>query len=319
MKVLSFIIVFLIILGGGSPADTADINKLKKQKLIESIIMELNDKYVFPDLSKKMAEMLKSKMAKGEYSTFSMSQDLASQIEKDLFLIAKDKHLHVLFQKPKTLQKPKNSPLENRGEPDDNFGFKKVKILPGNIGYIKIDRMALEREAVDIAAKCIKKISSAKALIFDLRDNQGGASGMVVFLSSYLFDKPLHLYSMFNRLKNKTKDVWTFSDLPGQKLGEDKPVYILTSSKTFSAAEGFTYSLKHHKRAVVVGERTGGGAHPIIWTKLPYNFMLCIPFANIIHPITKTDWEENGVIPHHEVSADKALETAINLINKNSN
>jgi len=317
MKILIFIIVFLIILGGGSSADTTDVNQLNKNKLIVAIIMELNNKYVFPDLAKKMAIILKSKMEKGEYSTFSISQDLASQIEKDLFLISKDKHLHLLFQKSKTQQKPRSSFLKNKGEPDDNFGFKKVEILPGNIGYLKIDRMALERKATDIAAKCVKKISSAKALIFDLRDNQGGASGMVILLSSYLFDKPIHLYSMFNRLTNETKDIWTFSDFPGQKLGEDIPVYILTSSKTFSAAEGFVYSLKHHQRVVVVGERTGGGAHPIIWTKLPYNFMLCIPFARIIHPKTKTDWEKNGVIPHHEVSASVALETAIKLINKN--
>jgi C-terminal processing protease CtpA/Prc len=316
MKVLILIIVLLFILQGDSSAVTVDVNPFHKKKLIEAIIMELNNKYVFPELAKQMAKTLKSKIEIGEYSTFSLSQELASQIERDLFLISNDKHLHLVFQKPKNQEKPKSPFEKKKGESDDNFGFKKVEILPGNIGYLKIDRMALEREAIKTAANCLKQISSTKALIFDLRDNRGGASGMVVFLCSYLFDKPIHLYSMFNRLTNETKDVWTFSDLPGKKLGEDVPVYILTSSKTFSAAEGFVYSLKHHQRALVVGERTGRGAHPMIWTQLPYNFMLCIPFARIIHPKTKTDWEKNGVIPHQEISAGQALESAVQLINK---
>lgn len=325
MKVLSNVVYLLILLTvistayikGDEQKDKTlkNINILKKHTLIKRLEQELKDKYVFPEIGKKMGEFVLEKMKMGNYDSFELSEKLASQIEKDLFSIAKDKHLHLLFLNPETEKKSEGSLTVRNKLINDNFGFKKSEILSGNIGYIKIDRMAIEREAAGIADEYIKRIAETRAIIIDLRDNQGGAAGMVIFLASYLFDQPKHLYSMYNRLRNRSKDVWTFTDLPGKKPGKDKPVYILTSSKTFSAAEGFAYSLKYHDRVIIVGERTRGGAHPIIWIKLPYNFKLCIPYARIIHPVTHTDWEGTGVIPHYEVSSDKALETAVKLIN----
>jgi len=316
MKVLSFMICHLMVLEGCSTANIADTEEAEKQALIETIAKALKEKYVSPDLGNEVACIIKYKMAKGRYSRFSMSQSLASQLEKDLFSITQDKHLHIVFTGADDKGDLALKDSRNMEKTNDSFGFNKTKRISGNIGYIKIDRMAGEREATRIAASSIQQITPSKAIIFDLRDNRGGAAGMVVLLSSYLFDKPIHLYSMYNRLENETKDVWTFTDLPGQKLGEERPVYILTSSRTFSAAEGFAYSLKHHHRAIIVGERTGGGAHPMIWIELPSGFMLCIPFARIIHPITETDWEGVGVVPHHSVSAENALKTAIDLINR---
>ncbi len=326
MRVLSKVVYSLIFLAVVSNAYTRgdeqrdrglkNIDILKKQTLIKRLDQELRSKYVFPEIGEKMGAFIHGKMENGDYNKFELSEKLASQIEKDLFAIAMDKHLHLVFLDPETEKKAKESLPDRTRIVNDNFGFKRSEILPGNIGYIKIDRMAIEREAAKVAAEYIKRIVETRAIIIDLRDNQGGAAGMVVFLAGYLFDHPKHLYSMYNRLRDQSKDVWTFSGLPGKKPGKDKQVYILTSSKTFSAAEGFAYSLKHHNRAIIVGERTGGGAHPMIWIKLPYNFKLCLPYARIIHPVTHTDWEGTGVIPHFEVRSDKALETAINLINK---
>lgn len=316
MKTFSFIILFLIIFNIGTYANSKDLKKNEKQILVEAIAETLKKNYVFIDSGNEMAQIIKDKFIKGKYSKYLMSQDLASQLEKDLFFISKDKHLHIVYNKPVNKKNITINKKRNMKKLIDNFGFKKVEILSGNIGYLKIDHMAREREAMKIASHSIQKIAASKAIIFDLRDNRGGASGMVIFLSSYLFDHPIHLYSMYNRLKKKTKDVWTFKDLPGKKIDKNKPVYILISSKTFSAAEGFAYFLKHHKRAIIIGEKSGGGAHPMIWINLPYNFMLCVPHARIIHPITKTDWEGTGVIPHHYVNTENALETAVYLINK---
>ena len=137
---------------------------------------------------------------------------------------------------------------------------------------------------------------------------------MVVFLASYFFPEPVHFYTEYNRLKDEYKDVWTFRDVPGKRPDSGIPVYILTSARTFSAAEGFAYCMKHHKRAIIVGENTAGGAHPIIWVKLPLDFEMSIPFARIIHPITDGDWEGSGVIPHHQVQARDALEKTVALI-----
>lgn len=135
---------------------------------------------------------------------------------------------------------------------------------------------------------------------------------MVTFVSSYLFAKKTHLNDIYERKANKTTQSWTNPDVPGKKFAK-QPVFVLTSHDTFSGAEDFAYGLKNVKRATIVGETTGGGAHPTNTARLGDHFMIGIPFARSISPITKTDWEGTGVEPDVKVPADQALETAKRL------
>jgi C-terminal processing protease CtpA/Prc len=98
--------------------------------------------------------------------------------------------------------------------------------------------------------------------------------------------------------------------VPGARFGADKPVYVLTSNKTFSAAEDFTYNLQAIKRITVVGETSGGGAHPIQPFRIDPNLVAVIPIGRSINPITKADWEGAGVKPDVAIAADKALAKA---------
>jgi hypothetical protein len=91
---------------------------------------------------------------------------------------------------------------------------------------------------------------------------------------------------------------------------------VLTSRQTFSAAEEFAYNLKNLKRAVIIGETTGGGAHDNKFVILSDSFMMSLPFARAVNPITKTNWEEVGVTPDVEVTEDKALDTALAIASK---
>ena len=140
---------------------------------------------------------------------------------------------------------------------------------------------------------------------------------MVQFLCSNFLDNPRkHLNSFYYKEKDKTTQYWTYTYLPGERL--DKiDLYILTSNNTFSAAEEFAYNLKNMKRATIIGEATGGGAHDNKFVILNDNFMMSLPFARAINPITKTNWEGVGVEPDVKVSGDKALETARVLAMKN--
>jgi len=91
-------------------------------------------------------------------------------------------------------------------------------------------------------------------------------------------------------------------------------VYVLTSARTFSGAEEFSYNLKSLKRATIVGETTGGGAHPVSGHRIDEHFMIGVPFARAINPITRTNWEGVGVEPDVKVPAADALATALKLI-----
>jgi retinol-binding protein 3 len=105
-------------------------------------------------------------------------------------------------------------------------------------------------------------LAHVDATIFDLRENGGGDPRMVAMISSYLFDKPTHLNDLYNRKEDSTTQYWTLPYVPGATLA-DKPAFVLTSKGTFSGAEEFTHNLKNLKRATIVGETTGGGAHPV--------------------------------------------------------
>jgi C-terminal processing protease CtpA/Prc len=155
-------------------------------------------------------------------------------------------------------------------------------------------------------------LAHADAIIIDLRENGGGDPKMIALVSTYLFSKPTHLNDLWERKSNTTQQYWTLPYVPGNRL-EDKPAYVLTSKRTFSGAEEFSYNLKNLKRATIVGETTGGGAHPVRGQRIDDHFIIGVPFARAINPISKTNWEGTGVEPDVKVPAAEALATAQKL------
>jgi retinol-binding protein 3 len=151
-------------------------------------------------------------------------------------------------------------------------------------------------------------------MIIDLRENGGGTPKMVALITSYLFDRRTHLNDLWTRSTNTTAEFWTQDTVAGRRFGGEKPVYVLTSARTFSGAEEFTYNLKTLKRATIVGETTGGGAHPVRCRRIDEHFMIGVPFARAINPITHTNWEGVGVEPDAKVPASEALNAALKLV-----
>jgi hypothetical protein len=164
--------------------------------------------------------------------------------------------------------------------------------------------------ANETTAAAMNFLANTDALIIDLRRNGGGQPEMVALLSSYLFDQRAHLNDIYSRFDNRTQEYWTRDTVAGKRYGESKPVYVLTSKRTFSGAEEFAYNLKNLKRATVIGEVTGGGAHPVRPHRLTDHFMIGVPFARAINPITQTNWEGVGVTPDIDTTAEQALKVA---------
>jgi C-terminal processing protease CtpA/Prc len=129
-------------------------------------------------------------------------------------------------------------------------------------------------------------------------------------MTSYLLDERTHLNSFYYRDANRTEQYWSHDWVPGKRFGGKKPVYVLTSKRTFSGAEEFSYNLKNLKRGTIVGETTGGGAHPGEVSRLTAHFTIFVPNGRAINPISKTNWEGVGVEPDVKVAADDALHTA---------
>jgi len=197
-----------------------------------------------------------------------------------------------------------------------NFGFAKAEVLPGNIGYLEMRVFATGPEAEAAADAAMSRLADADALIVDLRRNGGGDPAMVARVSSYLFEQPTLLNSLHWREGDRTEDFWTTKEVAGKRFGQGKPVFVLTSKRTFSGAEEFAYNLKSLGRATIVGETTGGGAHPGGPQRINDHFSVWVPSGRAINPITKTNREGTGVVPDVAVPADKALERALELAAK---
>ena len=251
-------------------------------------------------------------------------KELAKRLTKDIRLVNEDKHLTVIFN-PKRVSQIKEIELEPDSNDGDlpsemldfmrkeNYGFKEIKILDGNIGYLDLRVFEETRWAGDTAVAAMNFLANTDSIIIDLRNNGGGAPSMIQLISSYFFEgDPVHLNDFYWRESNKTTQTWTLPYISGERDAE-KDLYILTGEKTFSAAEEFTYNLKHLERATIVGQRTGGGAHPGGLEVVTDEFLVWTPSGRAINPITGTNWEGVGVTPDVEVSEKNALSKAIEL------
>jgi retinol-binding protein 3 len=306
------------------PGQDITLDAATRAEVVDGVLKALNEGYIFPDVAKKMEEAIRARQQRKEYDAISSPRLLAQTLTDHLREVSKDKHLGVNYSPQVLPPLPPPPKPDARPSPEDqarfeqqnanaarqNFGFVKIERLAGNIGYLDFRAFMPPAVAGDTAAAAMTFLASCDAVIFDMRQNGGGDPAMVAFVTSYLFgSQPVHLNDFYNRITNETRQSWTLPYVPGKRI-TNKDVYILTSSRTFSGAEEFTYNLKHLKRATVVGETTGGGAHLVGPRRINDHFVIGVPSGRPINAVTKTDWEGVGVEPDVKVSADLALKTA---------
>jgi len=315
--VLSSILSFLVLKAQPENKQTIAI-----ESLIDSINNALFRNYIFPDKSKAIAEYLKSRVRQKAYRSITDPVKLAITIQQDINSIHRDRHLSIYYD-PRfetDLRKPRKEPIIDttivQRERLGNFSFTQVQILNGNIGYIEFTSFSnFIKEAKPTITAAFHFISNTEAIIIDLRKNGGGSPWMVKHIGSYLVKKRTRLNDIYERKSDKTVQFWA-DPLEVDSMNLTMPLYILTSRETFSAAEDFAYAMQANKRAVVVGDTTGGGAHPTGPVPVGQGFIIDIPLARSINYITQTDWEGTGVLPDYVCHRDDALKKAQELIYK---
>ena len=293
------------------------IDAAARTQVIDGVLKRLNDSYVFPEVAKKMEQSIRERVSKKEYDQITSAKEFASKLTSDLQAVSNDKHLRVRYSNRAIPERgPQREPTADEREERKreltwmNHGFSKVERLPGNIGYLEFLNFMDEELGADTVAAAMNFINGTDALIIDMRNNGGGNPAMVALVCSYLFGpEPVHLNDLYWREGNRTDEFWTKKEVAGKRY-LNKDVYVLTSKRTFSGAEEFTYNLKNLKRATIIGETTGGGAHPGGGFRITEHFGMFVPTGRAISPITKTNWEGTGVTPDIAVPADQALLTA---------
>ncbi|MBW1294178.1 S41 family peptidase [Aquimarina litoralis] len=307
---------------------TQAVSKNEKYKVIQRIKVLIDSNYVFVDKAKLINNSIDSLDASGKYDAIKDYKAFAGVLTNDLVAISKDKHFVIQYRpeliKSRRESRKRQQITENNDETEsqeeeidldlwyaqkENFGFEKVEILDGNIGYIKLNFFHFLEWVQPTIDASMRFVANTDALIIDLRDNGGGYRSDS-YIGSYFFDEKSTLWNTsYDRSKDLTENRYTYENVNGNRY-LNKPIYILVGEKSFSRAEGFAYCMKHFNKAIIVGQTTPGAAHGINFLEMDDNFMIQVPVERNIHPVTKTDWEGIGVIPHIKTSKEESFNVA---------
>ena len=295
--------------------------QLSGREIVTKALELLRANYVFPEQARQAATAIEARLEAGEYDDLD-EITLTERLTRDLQEITGDRHLRVVLgggpgprrQRIGEPEEPKDHEARRlamrRMGRLDNFGIRQVERLDGNVGYLDVRRVAVPANAGPAIGAAMELVAGTYALIIDLRHNHGGAPEGVVFWCSYLLDeRPTHLNDIFHADTGETRQFWALPYVPGTRY-LDRPVFVLTSGRTFSGGEDFAYTLQALGRATVVGETTGGGAHPTRGFPISAAVHIGIPFARSVNPVTGTNWQGTGVVPDVPADAERAYDVA---------
>jgi len=295
--------------GPAQPADPK-LDAATRHRIITNAIVTLKQHHIDPVIAQRAADALRAHEQNGDDDSLTTATEFARALTTQMRDATGDSDLELLFSRRTIPERRLDVPLPH-GYADQirriNCGFERVELMPGNIGYVKLNAFGDTSVCETTARQAMSRINGADKVIFDLRDNRGGFGSMVKLLAGYLFDHPEYLFSP---IENTTRESWTRSPVSGNKLA-NKPVYVLTSARTISAAEAFTYNLQMLKRAIVVGEVTAGGAHAANLHSIGDNFYVGTVEVRAINPYSSHEWNGTGIQPDIRVSAADALNAAL--------
>lgn len=311
MKAVFLIILIALTLASGYAQQP--LTSSAKKAAIDTLLSRVQSHYVYPDVAKKMTEHVRKKIRTHAYDTIGNGTVLAKILTDDLRSISHDGHLGVDYSEAVIPKEESGAPPSQQVIDDfrrqgasDNFAFRKLEILDGNIGYLKLNIFWPGDWIKETAAGAMAMLANSDAIIIDLRDNHGFAPDGVILMESYFFKDETHMTDQVNNDDHTIRQYWTLPVVPGNRLA-DKKLYLLVSHDTFSAGEDFAYNMQAQERAIVVGEATGGGAHGTRLYRISEHFSAAIPFSYSINPVTHADWEGKGVQPDIAVPKDQAL------------
>jgi retinol-binding protein 3 len=312
-----YITTFLLTTSTVVFSNNLNVSKQEQAEVIDKISQLLKEEYIDPAIAEKSSIFIQRQFEVGAYEKLFDSEAFGKKISRDLQSVSHDAHMYLSLRKPKAVQQETNDPelaqiQRRRIEKQNNYGFKKVELLEGNVGYINFNHFSGHDSATKTAAAALHFLSNVDALIIDLRENHGGASSMVQFFLSYFFNEKTLLEIVTRRNKNEREEFWTLEDMPGKRLDEI-PLYVLISRKSSSGGEKVPYLLQAHKRATIIGEVSAGADLRGDFFRVNERYSMFVSTAKSISPLTGESYGRAGVVPDIKVSAINALEKAYSL------
>lgn len=315
MRVMMTLAILVWLWAGPALAQTMDA--ADQRRVLSGAADLIEASYVDAAVGARVAANLRGDADAGRFVAFTDPVAFAAALQTRLRGLTGDGHFGVEYRDPSRARTSEAAIADDETERwygrHVNHGFEAVRRLEQGVGYLDLRVFAPTDLGGDLASAAMSLLAESPALIIDLRRNGGGMGEMVHFLAAYLFEGSVEMSGVYDRPSNRHSRAFTPSWVPGRRFGSMKPVYILVSPRTFSAAENFAYDLQALGRAVIVGEPTGGGAHPFAYRAIDDRFVLALPEGRSINPVTGGDWEGQGVQPDVRVPADDALDHALAL------
>jgi hypothetical protein len=314
-RLLAGLAVGLLVVAGAEATADPDtgIDARARSEVVSGLAELIESEYVDLEVGRRVATQLKERLEAGDFEPYETARGLASALTQ--VLQPTDRHFFVDWQPPGSDTPPPGSHSEEAQAQWlalsrlQNFGFRRVEILPGNVGYLDLRFFDDVAHAAETAIAAMNLLANADAVIVDLRQNGGGEPNMVQLLVSYFLKGGVHYNSLCWRKGDRLDQLWTLPHVQGRRL-LDTPLFVLTSARTGSAAEGFGYALQAQGRATLVGQPTAGAAHPGEGFPIGRGFSVFISTGKAVNPVTGTSWEGTGVKPDVEVPTPHALAVA---------
>ncbi|MBS1713745.1 MAG: S41 family peptidase [Armatimonadetes bacterium] len=294
-----------------APPSSSNVDKATRTATVETLIKEMNERYVLPDAAKTIEGSLRKWMSEESFASLDDPLAFSAKVNEILKSGATDAHLRFRYSasslpKRERPTEPSSDELRRYAEQTRyaNANFEKVERLPGNVGYVRFGGFADPKDMERPLEGAMRFLANADAFIVDLRGNGGGDPAGVRLFCSYFFEaKPVHLNDIFfrNGAKVEKQEFWTLKKVAGPRF-PNAPLFVLTSKRTGSGAEECAYNFQQLKRGTIIGEPTWGGANPGGMVRLGDHFACFIPVGRAQNPYTKTNWEGTGVLP--DVKAD---------------
>lgn len=308
--------MFAIFAALSAPIAAQTLTAQQRREVANAAAAAYADFYVFADRGAAIAAQLRASAAAGAFDRATDPAAFAAALTAAIRSVHQDRHVEVL--------PPRLAPASASGEPQGraerlgwierlrrrNYDFVRVERLAGNVGYLRLDSFPPPELAAQTAAAAMAFLAQSDALIIDLRENGGGTGDMVRFLASYFFAEPTRLGRSLRRDRvPPISNEMTLPMVPGQRLPLID-VFILTGSRTISAAEAFAFAMRQQDRAVVVGEVSAGAGNAGDLLDIGQGFRAFVPDVASLAPYSDASWEGVGVRPDIQTPAAQALAAA---------
>lgn len=296
-----------------SAAGAEALDRAIQRQVLDELGREIEQRYVFPDKGEQAVAEVLRRLEAGDYDGLD-AETFGKRATETLRAVADDRHLRLRYRPlPQAQPGPVDllaDDVRRAVEADSLSIVPRVEVLDGNVGYLEVATFADPERFEPAVTAALELVAHTDAIIVDVRRNGGGAPRSVRYLSSYFLPAGAPLNGIYSRSTGVTEEFDAPAELPGRRL-DHLPLYILTSSKTASGAEGFAYNFKANRHGTVIGEVTWGGAQPGDTVRLGHGFEAFLANGRAVHPLTGTNWERVGVEPDMEMDAEAAYAEAV--------